>query len=252
MGFSALPQFIAKAILSRIGIIAALPDEAKCLYKESLNVAEPVEIEKDIYLCLSGIGDNSARAAMQSLLKHNIDGVVSWGVAGAIDPKLNFGDILISETVLYNNDKYTCSLNWFNNINQELQNNYSFIKSGMMVTNQEICSSIENKTSLYENTGASAVDMESGAIAELAQSENIDYLILRAISDNANTAIPEVVTNHTDNLGRPDLFPFLFSCIKQPGQIIELVKLARCYKKALSNLGGIALNLKKHHFHYNT
>ena len=197
--------------MNKVGIIAALPDEAKCLYQDSLNIADPVEIQNDIYLCLSGIGENSAKTAMKSLLKYNIQGVISWGVAGAIDPKLNVGDILISETVLYNDNKYTSSLSWLNKINQELQNNYSFINSGVIATIQEICSSIEKKASLFENTGASAVDMESGAIAELAQSENIDYLILRVISDNANTVIPDVVIDYTDHLGRPDLYPFLFS-----------------------------------------
>jgi len=238
--------------LKKIGIIAALPDEAKCLYQDRLNQSEPIEIQQDIFLCLSGVGEALAAAATQRLLQHDIDALISWGVAGAIDPELKVGDMLISETVFYRDKKFTSSLSWFNNIIKELQSKFSNVRSGLIVSNTEICSSIENKQSLYKNTGAVAVDMESGAIAEIAYSKKIDFITIRAISDDANTIIPGVVLNNTDPLGRPDLFPFLFSCIKQPGQIIDLFKLAKRYKKALSSLIEIALYLKKHHFHYNT
>ena len=92
--------------------------------------------------------------------------------------------------------------------------------------------------------------MESGAIAKIADSNSIDFIVIRSISDDADTIIPNAILTYTDHLGRPDLYPFLFSCIKQPSQILGIIKLAQCYKKALSSLNQIASDLKKHHFHY--
>ena len=72
-------------VLSRVGIIVALPAEAKCLYSKKLKVGLPDEIQKDIFLCLSGIGYESALIAAKKLTALKVDALISWGVAGAID-----------------------------------------------------------------------------------------------------------------------------------------------------------------------
>ena len=124
--------------------------------------------------------------------------------------------------------------------------------SGDIASVSDICASVLDKKNLSLKSGAVAVDMESAAIAELASANNIDFLVVRAIADDADTGIPEAVLKHTNTLGRPDPLPFLFSCLKKPGQIKELFKLAKCYKQALKTLKQIAPDLKKQHFLYNT
>ena len=104
-----------------------------------------------------------------------------------------------------------------------------------MISTNDICSTRSEKRRVLENTGACATDMESAAIA-----------------DGADMTIPLTVIEHTDELGRPIALPFMSSCIKQPGQLIDLIKLGIVYKRALSTLKQIAPDLKKQHFLYNS
>ncbi|MGB1801336.1 MAG: hypothetical protein ACPHLK_10995, partial [Gammaproteobacteria bacterium] len=81
-----------------------------------------------------------------------------------------------------------------------------------------------------------------------AINNNLDFMVIRSIADKADMAIPEAVLNYTDNLGNPEILKFIGSCLSKPGQIKELLTLAKCYKKALKTLNDIAETLKKQHF----
>lgn len=238
--------------MGKLGIIAALPAEANCLTKKKLDVGFPVEIQKDIFLCLSGMGYESAQRSTKQLLELNVDALISWGLAGSIDMSLKPGDLLLAGSVITNDRSWPTNLNWLSKI--QMQSAQPLINSirGDIASVSDICASILDKKNLSLKSGAIAVDMESAAIAELANTNNLDFLIIRAIADDADTSIPEAVLKHTNNLGQPEPLAFLFSCLKKPGQIKELLKLAKCYKQALNTLNLIAADLKKQHFLYTT
>ena len=236
--------------MNRLGIIAALPAEAKCLYRKKLKVGLPVEIQKGIYLCLSGIGHEPALSASKKLLALKVDGLVSWGVAGAIDESLNSGELILPETIISNDKRYLISSDWLNRVTNFFQQSTYPSASGNIASSKEICASVTDKELLLKKTGALAVDMESAAIAEIATAHGLDFLVIRAISDKANTAIPEAVLNHTDNLGQPRILKFMLSCLLKPAQIKEIFVLAAGYKMGLKSLSGLAPDLKNKHFFY--
>lgn len=237
--------------MSRIGIIAALPTEANCLYNKKLKLHTPVEIEKDQFLCLSGMGFNSAQHAAKELLALNIDALISWGVAGSIDKSLKSGDLLVAHLVITDDKSYSIRDDWVTRLETQFQASSIYSINGSIASIRNICASVEDKNKLCTTTGAIAVDMESAAIAERANANNIDFLVLRAIADEADTGIPEAVIKHTDHLGRPKLVPFIASCLKSPGQIKHLMLLAKGYRQALNTLKRVAPDLKKQHFLYN-
>jgi adenosylhomocysteine nucleosidase len=236
--------------LSKLGIIAALPAEAECLYNKKLNITSPIEIQKDIFLCLSGIGYESARHAANELLRFNIDGLISWGVAGAIDPSLNSGDLIVANTIISPDIMYSTSNEWKNKLSEYIQNKYGKVINADIASSREICASTSDKENLLHRTNALAVDMESAAIAETAKNNNLDFLAIRTIADQAHSSIPEAVLKHTDNLGNPKLLKFVLSCILKPGQIRDIIILAKNYNSALKNLSDIASDLKKQSFLY--
>ncbi len=235
--------------MSRIGIIAALPAEAKCLHRKKLKVGLPVEIQQDVFLCLSGIGYESALLAAKKLSSLKVGALVSWGVAGAIDRSVNSGDIVLANTIINENNRYSVSKGWLNRVSGQLQS-ASLFATADITSSKNMCASIADKQHLLQKTGALAVDMESAAIAEIAAINNLDLLVIRAISDNADTAIPEAVLKHTNNLGQPRIFNFMRSCILKPGQIPEIASLATGYKKGLASLSSISQALKDSHFFY--
>lgn len=236
--------------MKKVGIIAALPAEAKCLYNKKLNITSPVEIQKDIFLCLSGIGYNSASNAAKKLLDFKVDGLVSWGVAGAIEPSLNSSDLILANAIIGHDKTYPASTEWKNKLSNNSQNSYGKVLSGDIASSKEICASVADKNNLLNKTGALAVDMESVAIAEVANNSNLDFLVIRSIADQAEASIPEAVLKHTDNLGNPELLKFVLSCILKPGQIRDIAILAKSYSSALKTLSDIAANLKKQNFFY--
>ncbi len=236
--------------MSRIGIIVALPAEAKCLYSEKLKVGLPIEIQQDVFLCLSGIGHESALHAAKKLVALKVDALISWGVAGAIDKSVNAGDVILASSIINEENRYSISEDWLSRISEHFIPSEPNIFNGDIASSKEICASITDKQHLLQKTKALAVDMESAAIAEIATANNLDLLVIRTISDDADTAIPEAILKHTNNLGQPRIFNFMLSCIMKPNQIREISSLASGYKKGLSSLSEIAEVLKDRHFLY--
>ncbi len=236
--------------MSRIGIIAALPAEAKCLSSKKLKAGLPIEIQQDVFLCLSGIGHESALFAAKKLVALKVDALISWGVAGAIDNSLKSGDVILASSIINGENRYSVSEDWLSRVSEHFLPSEPNIFSGDIASCKEICASIADKQHLSQNTGALAVDMESAAIAETATENNLDLLVIRTISDDADTAIPEAILKHTNNLGQPRIFNFMLSCILKPKQIREISSLASGYKKGLASLSEIAQLLKDSHFLY--
>lgn len=236
--------------MSRIGIIAALPAEAKCLYSKKLKAGVPIEIQQDVFLCLSGIGHESALHAAKKLVTLKVDALISWGVAGAIEHSLNAGDVILAKSIINGESRYSISEDWLSRISEHFLPSEPNIFSGDIASSKEICASIKDKQHLLKKTEALAVDMESAAVAETATVNNLDLLVIRTISDNADTAIPEAILKHTNNLGQPRIFNFMLSCILKPNQIREIYSLASGYKKGLASLSEIAQVLKDRHFLY--
>jgi len=236
--------------LKKLGIIAALPAEAKCLDQSTLHLVSPVEIQKDIFLCLSGIGYESASNAAKKLLELKIDGLVSWGVAGAIDSSVNSGDLIIADSIISHNKTYLVSTEWKNKLLRHMQKSSNQLLNGNIASSKEICATTKEKENLLQRTGALAVDMESAAIAEVSRDNKLDFLVIRTIADQANASIPEAVLKHTDNLGNPKLLKFILSCITKPMQIRDLAILAKNYNKALKTLDELAADFKKQNFFY--
>jgi adenosylhomocysteine nucleosidase len=234
--------------LKKLGIIAALPAEAACLYDKKLQVHTPVEIQDGIYLCLSGIGYDAASQAAEKLLDLNVTALISWGVAGALNTRLESGDLVIANSIISDDKSNQTTANWQKELLAFFTGKTQKALNADIYSSKQVCATIEDKKMLYEKTKAIAVDMESAAITETAMNNNLDFVVIRSIADKADMAIPEAVLNYTDNLGNPEILKFVGSCLSKPGQIKELLTLAKCYKKALKTLNDIAEALKKQHF----
>ncbi len=198
------------------------------------------------------MGYDSAQCGSQQLIELGVDALISWGLAGSIDMTLKPGDLLLARNVIGNDKSWPTHPDWVNKLQMQCQHSSFSTLSADIASVSGICASISDKKNLSLKSGAIAVDMESAAIAELATTNNIDFLVVRAIADDAGTSIPKAVLNHTDLLGKPNPIPFFLSCLKNPSQIKDLIKLAKCYKQALKTLKHIAPDLKKQHFLYTT
>ena len=98
-----------------------------------------------------------------------------------------------------------------------------------------------SKALAFRQTGAVAADMESSAVAEVACAERVPFLVVRAIVDTAEDAVPEVALSAT-GVGRDRLRigRLLASLARTPGELPALIRLARRYRSASRVLSAVA------------
>ena len=186
----------------------------------------------------------------KELIKLNIDGLISWGIAGAACESIKSGDLIIAKVVTNQEKSYSTSDEWRQKIEGYFQNFIPKILSGNIVSTKKICNTSTRKTELFKKTGALAIDMESFAVAEIAKVNNLDFIVIRAIADDANLNLPEAIIKNIDNFGRVKLIQFTISCLLHPAQINKIILLAKSYRKALKSLEKFSIELKKKKFLY--
>ena len=101
-------------------------------------------------------------------------------------------------------DKPTFYYSDKNLINKFTKNNY--IKLGTIATGDIFVTDTKLKNNIKREFDADAIDMESAAIAQTVQRNNIPALILRTVSDGYNGTTDEYKQNKQDIAKIPALF----------------------------------------------
>jgi len=153
-----------------------------------------------VLLIQTGIGQAKARSMTQEILQSaSWDVVISAGFAGALNSS-PIGSLLIGNEVLLGDSadllsdsdspRIACHPDWVNmSLNIQLTGTDP-LQGGRFVTMDRVLTQASQKQILGKRTGAVAVDMESGAIGEVARQHGIPFLIVRAISDGLNEDLP--------------------------------------------------------------
>ena len=165
-------------------MVSALKAESQTLYAHADNLD----------LRTSGMGGIAVENCLSKLSPKNIVGLISWGVCGALTPQLKPGDLVIPKAVM-NESKKTieCNNNWRNAILMSAQDSSQesdFIDS-MIINSDAIVTSTDAKKKLADSSGADAVDMESYAIASFADQHAIPFVVVRAVVDKLDDALPQ-------------------------------------------------------------
>ncbi len=217
-----------------LGIIVALPNEASVLTNQTAKQHIPLTLSNKVTLIVCGMGSSNAQQAAQLLIKQGVTNLLSFGTAGGLDSNCKAGDIIVANSCIDNNGKIIpVDTNWQQRIFNRLDKldtvnvlNAAICESSFVVKN-----SLDKKT-LHKKTNAAAVDMESAAIAQIANENHIPFISLRVIVDSADMTIPYVVMNNMDENGNIAIIKLLFGLLKKPGDIISLIQLADNFNKA--------------------
>jgi len=126
-------------------------------------------------LVCGGIGAVAARRATEAVMAiFDPQSLCSAGFAGALEGKLQVGDILRPRTVINASDGSAVTLG---------------DGEGILISFMEVASPAQ-KSKLRESYSADAVDMEAAAVARAAESRNIRFTAVKAISDVADFDLP--------------------------------------------------------------
>ncbi len=203
--------------MNRIGIIGAMDEEVDVLKKE-MEITEVKTIgnmdfyignlqEKEIVLVRCGIGKVNAAICTQILISElGVNTVINTGVAGAINNNLDVLDIVISTDVLHHDFDVTgfghklgeiprmeksifpadMSLieKTFSASKEVLQKNK--VVKGRIVSGDIFVNDAKIKENLMKNFDAYCTEMEGAAIGHTCYVNNIPFVVIRAMSDNAD------------------------------------------------------------------
>ncbi len=196
-----------------IGILCAMKEELEPILeymsiKEKINHANNVfyiaefDGEKTV-LAYSKIGKvNASVTATIMIEKFGVEKLLFSGVAGGVDEELKIGDLIIAtKTTQHDVDLtvfgyepgyipesrvfFECD-GKFNAIAHDVAKKLGIkLKEGIIASGDQFVHSKERKEWIKKVFGASAIEMEGGAVGCVCWNEKVPFFMLRAISDSA-------------------------------------------------------------------
>jgi adenosylhomocysteine nucleosidase len=201
----------------RIGIIGAM-DEEIALYLEAMKDTKATvkagityyegEMEgKTVVLCKSGVGKVNAAVTTQMLIdQFQVDRVIFTGVAGAVHPELNIGDIVVSTDCMQHDIDVTplgfqpgqipftdrwiweadASLRQLAmEAGKELEAGIRVV-TGRILSGDQFVASREKVQWLHEQFDAHCTEMEGAAVGQVCAMNGVPFVIVRSMSDKAD------------------------------------------------------------------
>ena len=210
-----------------VGVVCALAAEARHL--------GPDERTR---VTVSGMGLEAAGAGARALIQAGAGALVSWGMAGGLDPGLAPGAILLpTEVVALDGTVIETATSWRKQMADAIG---ASVVMGRLLTSNTAIGSIEDKSRLFRETGAVAVDMESLAVAAAARAHHLPFLAIRVIVDSAADALPHAVTTAANGKGHLHVWRLLGALARKPAELAPLIRLAQRYRAANRSLAAVA------------
>lgn len=205
----------------RIGIIGAMDVEISCLLEQlddkknesvygfDFTVGRMFGYETVIVKC--GVGKvNAARGTQLMIDRYSPDIIINTGIAGAIGPEIDVGDVVISES-LVQYDVDATALGYakgylFTGISPDKPTVFTAdpdvsqklflaakkivsgntVRKGIIASGDIFVSSLELKKAIRSEFCAEVAEMEGAAIAHVAKYCGIPFSVLRTASDRAD------------------------------------------------------------------
>jgi adenosylhomocysteine nucleosidase len=193
-------------------------------------------------LAISGIGGIAAAAAAQALVDAGASALMTFGMAGGLDPALKPGSVVIPcELLSSEGARYAASRAWREQVAAAVSP-LRAVTEGNLLTSTHAIDTPADKAAAFRNTGAAAVDMESAAVAKIAAQHNLPFIAVRVIVDTAADMLPRAVVA-ASRAGRVQLARLIGGLILAPREIASLVRLAQRYRIAMRSLRVIGAHL---------
>jgi hopanoid-associated phosphorylase len=206
-----------------IGIVVGMQSEAALLAPGAMVVC-------------SGGRPARAEELVRYLIEAGAEGVVSFGVAGGLDPRLVPGDLVIGTEVDLGGASLKADQEWAKRLHNALPKSHM----GIVCSAQDAVLTPAAKASLQAESGGLTIDLESGAVAEACAAAGRPFAVIRAVADPAERAIPEFALKGLAEDGRTKALPVILGLLGRPHQLPALLGLARDNRAALASLGAAA------------
>lgn len=208
-----------------VGVVTGLARERRC-FDDIAPDARP-------RLACDGVGPQAASAGARRLIEAGCCGLVSFGLAGALQIGVPVGTLVLAEAVV---TREGAVLETDRAWRQRLQGIAGAPRVGRIAgVDAAVCVPAE-KSGLADATGTLAVDMESHAVAAVAVAAGVPFVVIRAIGDASTESVPAWLPAALDETGRPRFPAILSGLLRRPGDLPALVRLGRGASAGLARL----------------
>ncbi|ANS75026.1 nucleosidase [Paenibacillus yonginensis] len=200
-----------------IGILGAMDEEIALLLRQMEGKDTQIQagipfttgrlLGRNVVVSKSGVGKVNAAATTQLMIdRFNVSSVLFTGVAGAVNPELQIGDIVISSSC-QQHDMDVTPLGYARGIipYQEISDfpaddalvklamracekicqDHQFLV-GRVLSGDRFVADRDVVQDLYENMHGACVEMEGAAVAQVCYMNRVPYVVLRSMSDKAD------------------------------------------------------------------
>lgn len=200
----------------KIGIIGAMDEEIK-LYKAEMDINKEISKAgityyegtwkgKDVVLCKSGVGKVNASVCTQIMIDgFGVESVIFTGVAGALHPELEIGDVVVSRDSQHH-DMDVTPLGFARGIipfadksifladeklvNVAIQASDAIGEgktvAGRILSGDQFIANREYVQQLRQEMEGACTEMEGAAVAQVCDMNHIPFVIIRSMSDKAD------------------------------------------------------------------
>lgn len=199
-----------------IGLIGAMDEEVELLLGQLENKETTVRAGvtyasgtihgKQVVVCKSGVGKVNAAVTTQILIDFfGVSKILFTGVAGALHPELNIGDIVISSSCMQH-DMDVTPLGFARGVipyqelsdfpadasliqlaeeacKEQAENHYIV---GKVLSGDQFIASRDTVQTLYEELNGACAEMEGSAVAQVCYMNGVPYVVIRSMSDKAD------------------------------------------------------------------
>lgn len=199
---------------------------------------------RPVVMMATGMGPARAERELRALVEaYPVTALIGAGLAGALSPGLEAGDLLVGREVRDGADPVADpDPSW-------VERALAPGKGGrgvVLVTVGEPLWSAESKAELARRlspTGPIAVDMESSAWARVAGEHGIPYLVVRSLLDRAEEGLPAFLARCQDEEGSLLLRRVVVQALLHPRAAAELLALRRRVRSGAERLAAFVEGL---------
>lgn len=202
--------------VNKLALIGAMKEEVEMIIDQMENVTESTKAgilyreglfyNKQVVVCMTGVGKVNAAVCTQQLIESfGVDAIIFTGVAGALDPSLEIGDIVVSTECLQHDMDVTAL--GFKRGMIPYQDHSIFVADaslvslakascdklfpgkavlGRVLSGDQFIANPEVVSQLRQELDGACCEMEGSAVAQVCAMHQIPYVVIRSMSDKAD------------------------------------------------------------------
>jgi adenosylhomocysteine nucleosidase len=201
-----------------------------------------------VHVHQSGPGPAGALVAARRAVTEGALALVSFGWAGALDPDLAPGAVLVPPRVLTESGApFATDRRWLDAVRGALTGAGVAFANRDLLSTERVLHTPAAKRLAGAATGAGAVDMEAWTVASVAHQSNLPFAAIKVVLDAACDAVPAGAEDWLDARGHARWWPVLRAA-SHPARWPATARLARDFWVARKRLGMLADELGRDGF----